>query len=195
MKVVIVFLLVVFFSACGSHQVYSNKPYKPGATKGLVALSFTKSGLIQAPFRFHYRSKGGSVQGGVKISKPLDWSISGFKAITKKDEYIGQVIALQLPAGEYEFYELTIDDGYMGGDWDGGNTISFPFIVTESKVEYVGNLHIYSKLGLQHALGETLRFGYKRSDMRKRDLPVFYSRYKNINAQDVLFSSFEFVKK
>ncbi len=194
-KVVLVVFLVALISACGSHRIKSEKPYAPDVSKGLVIFSFTQSGLIQAPFRFHYRSKNGTVEGSVKVSKPLDWSMGAFKAVTKENEYIGEVIVLQLPEGEYEFYELTIDNGYMGGDWDGGTTVSFPFTVMNGAAEYIGNLHVLATMGLQHALGETLRLRYGRNDMRERDLPVFHSRYRHIDAGDVTFSYFNSLEK
>lgn len=189
---IILVSLCIGFTACSSHQLKKGSNYQVNDDKenGLVVVSFTKSGIKDVLFLLQYRGIGinnKDIVGQITFEGGYDWNAARKTMLTtSKGSVTGKVVGLKLPAGQYEFYDLHIQDGYRSAEWDSCAEFSMPFVSQSSKTEYAGNVYVWS----EDRPFESLSYQYFRSDERKRDIPLFREKFPNIG--EIHYSFFFF---
>lgn len=188
-------ILVLFFSlflwgCTGWHQINYDPSYNVEQDKnyGLVVISITHSGANDIPYKLHYRNHDKNkkhIKGQINIIGIKDWQPTTYGPTTSKSSYQGRVVVLKLPPGQYEFYDLIIEDGYQEASWYTQSNISIPFISTSGNTEYAGNFHIWSQENNEEY---GLSYEYYHSDERIRDLDVLRNKFPNI--KNVSYSRF-----
>jgi hypothetical protein len=195
------FILVIFsvwLSGCASYDtIKPDHTLQASDEKGVVFLSFTKSGLRDVPYELLYRgteSHNKYSSGRIPILWVNDWETppSSAGADLDWDKYEGRLVALHLKPGIYEFYSLPIEDGYQNAIWSGGKEFSVPFYVEKDRVNYIGNAHVWTT---EHREDNDLSYQYSFTNEQERDVALFHEKYKNISKSDVDISQASKLKK
>ena len=181
---ILLLLALIGLSACGSQQLLPpDQPFPNEEGKGVAVLSFTESGLKDAPFYLLYRGTdpdNRSVSGRIQLVGPDDWEPGKGRTIAK-GRYAGRVIPLHLLPGEYAFYRLGIAGMFRGNRWEGHNTIEQKFTVIGDKISYVANFHLLSDIS---AGDDRISYNFAINNEQERDMAKFYEKYPNINSND-----------
>ncbi|HEY6382939.1 MAG TPA: hypothetical protein VIY07_14175 [Pseudolabrys sp.] len=92
----------------------------------------------------------------------------------------GELFAVELPAGEYEFYSWSVGSGFA--DVRPTSPFSVTFIVIPGKVMYVGNFHFRqtASMGLT-VTGVQVDY----VDRAERDLPLLSKKYPTLAAAGI----------
>ena len=95
--------------------------------------------------------------------------------VSTPDNYFGKLVAIELPAGEYEIYQLEGLSKYEKIYAE--RELSIKFTVVPAKVNYLGNLHYHIK---------KKNFIYGVKNMMQRDIPLLISKYGQFDSQDII---------
>ncbi|MBU2708747.1 hypothetical protein KCM76_22330 [Zooshikella marina] len=163
-------VLSLLLTSCVAVNVPLNYDLNTKPNYGLAVFSVSSNGHIGNYSIFLHGKSYASERVTDELSlwtndNPLDWS---------NPYYIGRLVALELPAGNYElwsFYQYAYNYTLRGD-------FSVPFEVKANKAVYFGDLNI---LFDRHNSKYTVRI----IDNSKRDLPLFFKRYKNISKEDL----------
>lgn len=157
-----------------------------GRIVGTVGV-FTKPGS-ENPFylnEMYFRSVDGSTAGNI--------SFSGTGLASQEAHYTtasekGLVFALELPVGEYEFYDLKFLRNDGGGQWGyrSSNEFSLPFFVEAGQTAYLGSFIAYAE-GIDIDRPWAASFGgqFRVSDKFERDRELITEIHPDIPADSV----------
>lgn len=185
-------LVVLLAAGCRTVNIASDYAIDPGKNSGVVVVSLTRSGLPSGLNMFvNYRGVDVDHRSAVPISDlfaSADWRCPFFGTSTEA-EPCGRLAVIELQPGEYEFYSW--EGGSSSGP--GGMTMnvrsgpfSKRFRVLPGKAVYLGNLH-FAVQGPVVPFGGS-RYMMKISDLRERDLGLFYAKHPNITPDRVVVS-------
>lgn len=104
-----------------------------------------------------------------------DWEREEKDCSTDRGNYYGRLVAIELPAGEYEIYQIEGITEHR--KTYGKNEISVTFVVEPNRVNYIGNMHYHIA---------KKKIIYDVEDMSDRDMPYFYKKYPKFSGQDVI---------
>lgn len=92
---------------------------------------------------------------------------------------VGRVLALSLPAGDYEIYDWRILENGVGGETEHGpvRSFSYRFSIVPGRAVYLGRVH----LSLSAAHKQTIGVG----DRREADLAVLRQRFPALNSTPI----------
>ncbi len=151
---------LVSLAACSSHKiVLPSDTYDVGAKPGhgTVVMSVEQKGLHRVPFSLLYREAGSNkLLSTSSISLPFGYRYKSNKTDTldvvknysqeyghlSEKNHENSFHVFKLPAGQYEFYGMYIEDDYKQGTWIPVKNFSIKFDVNASKATYVGNIGI-----------------------------------------------------
>lgn len=170
----------MFISACA--MTYSNVPedYKLRDNAGVILLSLTASGECGFAYFVEVRqvdTESSYSLGMQDFGHERDWTKFKDECPSEPNNYYGKLVAIELPAGTYEIYQIEGVSKYkkIGSDTD----ISVKFTVTPNKVNYLGNFHFHFNKRYFH---------YNAENLSQRDIPLFLNKYKQFNMRDIIFN-------
>ena len=131
--------------------------------------------------RFRFRNTETGRTGALSIAPALPGSAT--KTIGSDGR--GNIEAVTLPAGKYEFYNFVLVAGRSR--WTADRDFSIPFRVFPGRAVYLGEIRLYpsvarATLGLSKANGGH----FVISSQRERDIRLFRLRYPNMNRSDIV---------
>jgi hypothetical protein len=192
-KLILLLLLIVIVPGCSVHKaVFVGSGFTVPKTEDTATaiISLTLSGVHDVPFMIYYRGtdeSNRSKKGFFPVRHQRDWPVPTTKNMANAlNNYSGRLMVMTLPAGNYEFYALVIDDGYREGSWGSGGKYSIPFSLSQGKANYIGNVHFHSgEIGnnLMHLQSESYLFN--KTD---RDMGLFYDKFPKVDKSDVVLS-------
>ncbi len=106
-----------------------------------------------------------------------DWERKNDECPSESDDFFGKLVAIELPVGEYESYQLEGMSKYR--KVFAKEDFSVRFRVKANKVNYLGNVYFH--------VGEEI-FYYGAQDFRKRDTDLFLEKYKQFNSRDIIMN-------
>ena len=121
----------------------------------------------------------------------MDWRCP-FLGTATEDAPCGRLAIIELQQGEYEFYSWGGQAGAGAGPvtYNVGSTNDFSkrFRVLAGKAVYLGNVHFAISFDAPTFTILSVRYPYriKVSDMRQRDLPLFYQKNPSITSESVV---------
>jgi hypothetical protein len=146
---------------------------------GIVTGSITYAGSLSG-YSVFYRALSGGQEGRVQTGE----AVLLIPYIPKGDASVlgtpGELFAIELVAGEYEFYSWSVGSG--PASVRPTSPFSVRFIVTPGKVVYVGNFRFRqtSRMGLT-VTGAQL--GY--FDRAERDIPLLKKKYPTVEGAEI----------
>lgn len=184
----LVIVLFLFFGGCGTLNVSRNYMLNEKSNAGILVVSMTQSEDQYHYLWYHYRSLDNSITGripGTHTELSNDWRIDKDKP---KNNYIGRIGIIELPAGEYELYKWTgwINHGLIRYIITPIKLFSYKFKVIPGKALYIGNIDM--RLNKEnHILSIVIKNTCLRIiDSRNRDLELIFKRYNNIKSENVI---------
>jgi len=168
---------------------------------GIVIVSLTRSGYGGYRMYLMFRALENEFKGATgnvylkQQFKSLDWECPKYLFKPKdipEENPCGRLAVFELPQGEYEFYSWR---GSMASgkytEWieAPGGGFSKKFSVIAGKGVYIGNMHIslrYKMLEGRLFPYRDYRYRLETSDMRERDLLLFYSKHPLVTPDKVV---------
>ena len=183
-----IIVLFLFFGGCGTLNVSRNYLLNEKSNAGIVVVSMTQSEDQFHYLWYHYRSIDNSIKGripGTHTELSNDWRIE--KGNPNKN-FIGRIGIIELPAGEYEFYEWTgwISKSPMRWIISPTKLFSYKFKVIPGKALYIGNIDMRLNKENHILYIEIKRACLRIIDSRNRDLELIFNRYNNIKPENVI---------
>lgn len=158
-------LAALLLASCASFNAPVNYDFDTKSQSGLAVFSFTSEGIL-GNFFLKYRSLSNGPDGDITQwtnRNPLDWN----------GKFIGRLVTLELPAGNYEIYWLSDPHNVRTA-----RAFSIPFQVFPNKATYFGNVHI--------KVPDRTQFKPSVTDKSERDLQLFFSRYTKIRKTELV---------
>ena len=180
-------LVVSVLPGCGVANIAGDYSLDERKGTGVAIVSLVQSGL-PGGYRIavHLRGVDNIYDNSVPLSQggiSMDWGCP-LLAVTSETAPCGRLAIIELPRGEYEFYSWSATMGGAGTiEIHPTNRFSKRFKVLAGKAAYLGNIQIVIKSGFLSG-----SYGVKITDMRQRDLPLFYQKHPNINTESVVVS-------
>ncbi len=181
MKIIWFFLAsCIFLSSCAvpKNNIPNNYQLSDGA--GVILLSLTASGECGFAYFTEIRAIHDQTNysiGMQDFGHERDWKKKNDECPSKSDNFFGKLVAVEMPAGEYEIYQLEGMGKYR--KVYAKKDFSVKFKVKANKVNYLGNVHL-------HATKKLLFYGAQ--DLRKRDIALFQEKYKQFNSKDIIMN-------
>lgn len=184
--------------SCSAHQTVTDSQYQIASDtdKALIVFSFSQSGITDIPFVFHYRKVGSSrlLTSQLALSNDIIWETPPLgQRVGQTGDYQGQLLAVELPVGEYLISHLTIDDDYLQAQWTSGGNYQIPFTAKSGVINYIGNFYVQSENRDNDLLAITSHT-YRR-DLSKRDIKVFRANFTNMKSIEVKPTDFSALTK
>ena len=202
LKRLLSFIALTALAACSSHKIVSpgdiyNVGDKP--SQGIVVMSVEQTGLYRVPFTLLYRKTGSNnllSTSNISLSfgyhyetdkpKPLDVvkiyaKEYGSHSHSNRENTFH---VFKLPASDYEFYGMHIEDQYKQGKWNAVRNLNVKFRVNPSKVTYIGNLGIQT-----NSIGNSLyavQSQLSRTNRIDEDSTVLARLYPSINPKNIV---------
>jgi len=114
-------------------------------------------------------------------------SASNLSKYYEKNEK-GRLALIELPGGDYEFYNWMAGASGWGSTstMESTDTFSKKFTVTPGKIVYIGHLHtnVY-ETGEGNMYQKKLRYEVITRDSREQDMQLMKNEWKNIKAEDI----------
>ncbi len=173
-------ILFLFLGGCSASNIDSNYSLNDKEGSGILLASMTQAGLPSAFNMFvHLRGVDNTYSNEVPVTDlfvSVDWPCP-FLATSTEAQSCGRLAVIELQQGEYEFYSWSgsSNDGKTSTTVTARKEFSKRFNIEAGKVTYVGDVH-FSVIGNRFALNVI--------DKRDRDLPLFYSKYPKITAEE-----------
>jgi hypothetical protein len=131
--------------------------------------------------------------GGRDVTKFRGWSMSsdGYWSSYYNEVEKGELVAMSLPPGEYEFFSLTASAGGLGGIrvFNSPNDFSHRFRVQAGESVYLGNLltRVMGDSGITPLAGSKAKLGVEHilRDTRARDFKEIGSRFPELTLDKV----------
>jgi len=170
----------LFLSSCATP--YSNIPtnYQLKGNVGVILLSLTASGECGFAYFAEIReifNKSSYSIGMQDFGYERDWIKRNKECPSHPDNYFGKLVAIELPVGTYELYQLEGMSRYKKVFAE--KDMSVKFIVKANKINYLGNMHF-------HVNKKSFIYGVQ--NFSQRDIRLFQSKYKQFNAQDIIIN-------
>ena len=168
----------ILLVSCSVPIANISEQYRLKDNRGVVLLSLTASGECGFVFFTEIRELGsGSAYsiGMQDFGRERDWVKNDSKCPSTPDNYFGKLVVIELPAGEYEIYQLEGLSKYEKIYAE--RELSIKFTVVPAKVNYLGNLHYHIK---------KKNFIYGVKNMMQRDIPLLISKYGQFDSQDII---------
>jgi len=154
-------------SGCAHFNVNKDYSLAGKAGQGLLVLSLTHTtGGVTLDYRAKGDGKTGAFMTG-NVQDPMDW-----------ENPRGRLVVAELPAGSYELHQWRSGKGNISYT---SKPFSIPFVITEGKATYIGNVFI----NINELLGT---YKVEVSDAGERDLPLLFQRYRNIRETELIRS-------
>lgn len=170
----------LFLLSCATPISNIQANYKLNDNTGVILLSLTASGVCGFTYFTEIReinSKSTYSIGMQDFGYERDWIKKNNECPSKPDNYFGKLVAVDLPAGTYEIYQLDGMSRYR--KVLAKSDISVKFTVKANKINYLGNIHFHVN---------KKNFIYGTQDLSQRDIPLFQSKYKQFNTQDIIIN-------
>lgn len=169
--------MVFILGACTSvESVPNNFVLDPISNKGVLIGSVTYHGTYSG-YSVLFRKVGEdrasrlSIGGGTALLPPsmLDWDI-------KQRGLRGNVFAVELPAGDYEFFSWRVSSGYA--EVRPQQDFRIPFSIFPGKAVYLGNFKFERASGLG---GTVTAVDVQHNDESNRDIGILGKKYHGID--------------
>lgn len=163
-------------AGCAVQNISPSYNFSSSSGKGVLLASLTFSGNEYGLMQYHVRSLFGQSNSIDLAANPtnmvLDWGIGSTNV---GNGLTGRVIAIELPAGEYEF------SGWMMSSRARALTstknLDFKFKIVPGKAVYAGSFH--TQLFNDPKVAK-VRYKTIRADLRSRDLEIVRKRFPTI---------------
>ena len=179
-KIYLSVIYCLFLSSCAIQYTDISTNYQLKNGVGVILLSQTASGECGFAYFTGIRetsNKSVYSVGMQDFGHERDWVKKNNECPSKPDSYFGKLVAIELPIGNYEIYQLEGISKYVKVYTK--NDISVKFTVEANKINYLGNIHFHVK---------KKNFIYSVQDLSQRDLPLFLNKYKQFNMQDIIIN-------
>jgi len=100
----------------------------------------------------------------------IDWKKHTEECPSSVDNYNGRLIAIDLPEGAYDIYELTGIS--FNSQTSSQKDMVMRFNVRNNEVQYLGNVHFHIN---------TKNFSYGVKNSKDRDFRTFKNKFKNLS--------------
>lgn len=175
-------VLVVVAAGCVTSQSNVSPDFKLNAsgTTGILAGSITYLGPY-AGYRVSYRSIGNqSALGAIQTGEAVTLLPRFSRGDTSLLGNPGDLFAIELPVGDYEFFTWHVGSGYA--HVRASTPFNIRFTVSAGKITYVGNFHfqITSRLGLMVTGAELNHY-----DFAERDVPLIKRQYPGLDSNEI----------
>jgi len=175
-----VILTLLFLTSCSISRSNIAKNYSINDKNGVIFFSLTASGRCNFNYFIDIRNintKESQSIGLTDSSGSLDWKKHSKECPSGKDNYDGRLIAIDLPEGVYDIYDLSGINLRMQTTSE--KDIVMRFQVKKNEIKYLGNVHF-------HINKKSFTYGVK--DSRDRDVLFFKRKYKNLRNKDIKIS-------
>ena len=154
--------------------------YELNDKSGVILLSLTASGECGYSYFTEIRNitnrKTYSI-GMQDFGSRRDWEKKSSNCPSKQDDYFGKLVAIEIPNGNYEIYQL---EGITSNSRIHSNSeMSVKFTVRANKINYLGNMHYHMK---------KKRFVYGVKKKIERDIALFRKKYKHFKNEDIIIN-------
>ncbi|HED34403.1 MAG TPA: hypothetical protein ENJ08_09345 [Gammaproteobacteria bacterium] len=175
-------LAVVFIAACSYSVKNVPASYKLNDKAGLAVVSLTVSDECAQGKGHGYayfteireintrKAYSIAMQG---FGSERDWEREEKDCSTDRGNYYGRLVAIELPAGAYEIYQ--IEGIAEHRKTYSKNKISVTFMIEPENINYIGNMHYHIS---------KKKIIYDVENMSDRDMDYFYKKYPKFNEQD-----------
>ena len=183
------FLVIAVLVGCATPNVGRDFTLKPDSKSGLATGSITRTvsdagekGMTAytAYAMLQFRAVGGGTSGKLESGSP-----SLGKLYSSELEGVeGHTFAVELPAGQYEFYTWSLNTG--GLTVSPKQEMSIPFEVSSGKATYIGDIGfdvIFGKALFGNAAFSDVSIKVKDSSIR--DIPYLSKMFPKLNADDI----------
>jgi len=182
MKRHIIFALIAIIAGgCSTmHGVRSDYALNKNSGKGLLIASLTYHGSYSG-YRMYYRKQSSKkrkhllIGSGISLIPPglMEWDIS-------KPGLRGNVLSVELPSGEYEFYSWAVSSGYA--NIGPSEAFSLKFTIKPGEANYVGNFQ-FDRISGMGAMVTGVDVSY--NDETDRDLKVIKEKHSLLNIERI----------
>lgn len=172
-------LAIAFLSSCATSNIGSAYRLSPSGETGIVSGSLTRDGAY-SEYSVFYRQIPGGESGHLGIGQ-ANVIIPYFPKGDFNDRHTkGELFAVELPAGVYEFYRWHVGSGMTS--IEPTDPFSIRFRVVPGRATYIGNFHFTQTAHL----GLTVT-GVKVSylDMSARDVPLLAIKFPALSEHPV----------
>ena len=173
--------LALFMAACASvENVPNNFNLSPQSNNGILLASVTYHGTYSG-YSILFRKVGATdfqkltIGTGTALVPPglLDWDI-------KQRGLRGNLFAVELPAGDYEFYSWRVASGYA--NVKPSSDFRIPFSIIPGKATYQGNFKFNRDTGVGLTV---IAVDVQYHDEATRDISIFQKKYAAIDPSNV----------
>ncbi len=180
-RILLLVWMTFILAACTSvESIPNNFVLNPLSDKGILVSSVTYHGTYSG-YSILFRRiddnqfKELTIGTGTAFLPPgmLDWDI-------KQRGLRGNVFAVELPAGDYEFFSWRVASGYSHVRPQ--NDFSIPFSITPGNAVYLGNFKFERKSGLG---GTIIAVDVQYRDESNRDIGILQKKYNGIESSTV----------
>jgi hypothetical protein len=169
-----VVLLTIVLSGCATTGVPTDYMPSESSGKGVVVTSITYSGMYSG-YSVRYASRDGKTTGKFMVGQGV-MLIPYFPDMDIEEKGMkGNVVAAELPAGQYEINGWQVSSGYT--TIQPTSPVQIHFTVEPGKRLYLGNFHFEQT----QSMGLTVtgvKVGF--SDQEGRDMNVVAKKYPNV---------------
>lgn len=180
-------VFVVCLTSCALPRSNLSQNYSLNEEKGVVFFSLTASGECNFNYFIDIRniiSKMSESIGMNDLIDGLDWEKEENDCPSTVDNYHGRLVAIDLPEGTYDIYDLTGVN--LNSRISSEEDIVMRFNVRKNEVTYLGNVHF-------HINKKGFSFGVR--DSTERDITHFKKKFEKLGEEDIKIQIIELRRK